>query len=396
MNNNSENGACLEVGRPKATLNGTSPDFEHLLAQMSAAVRSVSPGELDAELRRWLEQFAQQTRPEQNTGRKFHATDLNDGAPAVTHDEIIGNSPALHAALAKAAQVAPTNSTVLITGETGTGKELLARAIHRNSNRRDKRMIIVNCAALPSNLVEAELFGREKGAYTGALTRERGRFEIADGSTILLDEIGELPLELQVKLLRVLQDGEFERIGSSKTLKVDVRVLAATNRNLAKSMEEKKFREDLFYRLAVFPIEVPPLRDRAEDIPQLVWSFVQEYSQTMAKLVESIPRKSMRLLVAHSWPGNVRELKNVIERAMIVSQGSVLDVEPPVTARAPRQSSLRLEDIEREHIRAIARSTGWRVRGQRGAAEILGLKPTTLEARMKKLGISRNEEASAR
>jgi transcriptional regulator with GAF, ATPase, and Fis domain len=309
------------------------------------------------------------------------------------YGEIIGDSASLHAALTKVEQVAPTDSTVLILGETGTGKELLARAIHHLSDRKDKVMIKVNCAALPSSLVEAELFGREKGAYTGALSRELGRFEIADGSTILLDEIGELSLELQAKLLRVLQDGEFERLGSSTTRKVDVRVLAATNRDLNKAVEEKEFREDLFYRLNVFPIEVPPLRDRAGDIPQLVWTFVREFAETMGKTVESIPRDAMDSLKAYSWPGNVREVRNVVERAMIVSNGPTLEIEAPQTAAAAVGSiglSKRLADIEREHIQAVVESTGWRIRGADGAAEILGLKPTTLEARMKKLGIERS------
>jgi len=309
------------------------------------------------------------------------------------HGEIIGDSALLREALTKVEQVAATDSTVLILGETGTGKELLARAIHECSSRRDKLMVKVNCAALPSSLVEAELFGREKGAYTGALSRELGRFEIADGSTILLDEIGELSLELQAKLLRVLQDGEFERLGSSTTRKVDVRVLAATNRDLTQAVAEKEFREDLFYRLNVFPIEVPPLRDRVEDIPQLVWAFVQEFAKTMGKTIESIPRGAMDSLKAYGWPGNVREVRNIIERAMIVSNGPTLEIEVPRDAAASVGSvgsCKRLADIEREHIQAVVESTGWRIRGADGAAEILGLKPTTLEARMKKLGIERS------
>jgi transcriptional regulator with GAF, ATPase, and Fis domain len=306
------------------------------------------------------------------------------------HDEIIGDSASLQATLIQVEQVAATNSTVLILGETGTGKELLARAIHNASSQKTKIMVKVNCAALPSSLVEAELFGREKGAYTGALTRELGRFEIADGSTIFLDEIGELSLELQAKLLRVLQDGEFERLGSSKTRKVNVRVLAATNRDLARAVENKQFRADLFYRLNVFPITVPPLRDRAEDIPQLVWAFVQEFSASMGKIIESIPATTMDSLKEYSWPGNIRELRNIIERAMIISNGPKLEIKP-WTATSPRigGSSRRLADIEREHVQSVVEATGWRIRGAGGAAEILGLKPTTLEARMKKLGLQR-------
>jgi transcriptional regulator with GAF, ATPase, and Fis domain len=308
------------------------------------------------------------------------------------HDEIIGDSASLQATLIQVEQVAATNSTVLILGETGTGKELLARAIHNASSQKTKIMVKVNCAALPSSLVEAELFGREKGAYTGALTRELGRFEIADGSTIFLDEIGELSLELQAKLLRVLQDGEFERLGSSKTRKVNVRVLAATNRDLARAVENKQFRADLFYRLNVFPITVPPLRDRAEDIPQLVWAFVQEFSASMGKIIESIPATTMDSLKEYSWPGNIRELRNIIERAMIISNGPKLEIKP-WTATSPRigGSSRRLADIEREHVQSVVEATGWRIRGAGGAAEILGLKPTTLEARMKKLGLQRSK-----
>ncbi len=308
------------------------------------------------------------------------------------HDEIIGDSASLQATLIQVEQVAATNSTVLILGETGTGKELLARAIHNASSQKTKIMVKVNCAALPSSLVEAELFGREKGAYTGALTRELGRFEIADGSTIFLDEIGELSLELQAKLLRVLQDGEFERLGSSKTRKVNVRVLAATNRDLARAVENKQFRADLFYRLNVFPITVPPLRDRAEDIPKLVWAFVQEFSASMGKIIESIPATTMDSLKEYSWPGNIRELRNIIERAMIISNGPKLEIKP-WTATSPRigGSSRRLADIEREHVQSVVEATGWRIRGAGGAAEILGLKPTTLEARMKKLGLQRSK-----
>ena len=306
-----------------------------------------------------------------------------------SHQEIVGSSAPLRAALAKVEQVAPTDSTALILGESGTGKELLARAIHANSHRRDRDMVTVNCAALAPTLVEAELFGREKGAYTGAMNREPGRFEIADGSTIFLDEIGELSLELQAKLLRVLQDGEFERLGSSKTLNVDVRIIAATNRDLNIAVEKKEFREDLYYRLNVFPIEVPPLRERNGDVPQLVWTFVREFSEAMSKRIDTIPRKAMEALERYCWPGNVRELRNIIERAMIVSQGPNLEIEVPESKGAGGPSTRSLTDVQREHIRKTLQSTSWRIRGRGGAAEILELKPTTLEARMKKLGIHR-------
>ncbi len=307
-----------------------------------------------------------------------------------TRSGIIGDSDALRAALRKAEQVAATNSTVLILGETGTGKELLAHEIHRLGSRKDRPLVKVNCAALPSTLVEAELFGREKGAFTGALTRELGRFEIADGATILLDEISELSLDLQSKLLRVLQDGEFERLGSSKTHKVDVRVLAATNRDLSKAVEDKEFREDLYYRLNVFPIEVPPLRERIEDLPNLVWTFVEEFSESMGRTIERIPDSTIDALKTYHWPGNIRELRNIIERAMIMTKGPTLRVELPTDQTITREKPhKKLADVEQGYIRAIVAATGWRISGPGGAAEILGLKPTTLEARMKKLGIER-------
>ncbi len=368
-----------------AKLNGVVSRLDRYVARMSAAIGSVAPDELDAELKRWLEPIAEhiaKAPADKLPAPKIEIMQTDD-------DEIIGDSAALRATLGRARKVAPTESTVLITGETGTGKELLARAVHRNSKRRQKPLVKVNCAALPASLVEAELFGREKGAYTGAMTREQGRFEVADGGTILLDEIGELPMELQAKLLRVLQEGEFERLGSPKTLKVDVRVIASTNRDLVKAVDSGKFREDLYYRLSVFPIEVPTLAERKDDIPKLVWGFIQQFSLAMGKTIESIPEKSMEQLRAYDWPGNVREVRNIIERAMIISEGPILEVELPCRSKAPRKKSKRMADVEREHITAVARSTGWRIRGQNGAAEILGLKPTTLEARMKRLGIKR-------
>jgi PAS domain S-box-containing protein len=306
------------------------------------------------------------------------------------HEEIVGKSMAVMEMLYNAEQVAETDTTVLILGETGTGKELLARAIHRMSPRGNHQMVKVNCAALPSTLIEAELFGREKGAYTGAMTRQIGRFEIADQSTIFLDEIGELPLELQAKLLRVLEEGEFERLGSPKTVGVDVRVVASTNRDLSKAVEEDEFREDLYHRLNVFSITVPPLRERKEDIPLLVWSFAREFERGMGKRIENIRRDTMARLSHYSWPGNVRELRNVIERAMILSRGSTLRVETLDKAQPSQDLSNRtLQEVERTHILEVLGTTGWRVSGNSGAAEILGLKPTTLEARMKKLGIKR-------
>ena len=252
----------------------------------------------------------------------------------------------------------------------------------------DRPMIKVNCAALPASLIESELFGREKGAFTGALARQPGRFEIADGSTIFLDEVGELPLELQPKLLRVLQEGEFERLGGSRTIKVDARVIAATNRPLAQAVSEGRFREDLFYRLDVFPIEVPPLRERREDIPLLSWTFVKEFSNSMGKPIDAIADDLMAALLAYPWPGNVRELRNVIERAMILTRGPTLQIKLGHPALRPQTTNAAtLEEAEREHILRALERCGWRIRGSNAAAELLGMKPTTLESRIKKLGL---------
>jgi transcriptional regulator with GAF, ATPase, and Fis domain len=305
------------------------------------------------------------------------------------HAEIIGKSNAINEALSQAEQVAETESTVLILGETGTGKELLARAIHRLSSRSDHTMIKVNCAALPPTLIEAELFGREKGAYTGALSKEAGRFELADGSTIFLDEISELPLELQSKLLRVLQDGQFERLGNPRTMSVDVRIIAATNRDLIQMVRDNNFREDLYYRLNVFPITMPPLRERIDDIPALVWTFVKEFEKTMAKRIESISRKSMQALQSYPWPGNIRELRNVVEQAMIISQGKILHIRIPDFQESIKSVDLKLEDVVRNHIVQVLENSGWRVKGKNGAAEMLGIKPTTLYSKITRLGIKR-------
>jgi PAS domain S-box-containing protein len=309
------------------------------------------------------------------------------------HHEIVGQSDVIRSVLSQAEQVAAADTTVLILGETGTGKELLAHAIHNLSSREQRPMLTVNCSALPSTLIESELFGREKGAYTGALTKRLGRFEIADGYTIFLDEISEVPQELQTKLLRVLEDGTFERLGSSKTIKVDVRVIAATNRDLAEAVSQGRFREDLYYRLNVFPLTVPPLRKRREDIPLLIWTFINEYGERMGKTIESVPRKTMESLQRYLWPGNVRELKNAIERAVILSKGSGLHVEIPGISESERPDSMMtLEEVEKRHITNVLENTGWRVRGKNGAAQILGLKPTTLDSRIRKLGIPRRPE----
>ena len=305
---------------------------------------------------------------------------------------IIGSCESLRRAVAQAEQVAPTDSTVLLLGETGTGKELFASYIHSLSLRRGRPMVRVNCAAIPATLVESELFGREKGAFTGALARQVGRFELADHSTIFLDEIGDLPLELQVKLLRVLEERTFERLGSSRPISVDTRIICATHRSLEQRIAEGDFREDLYYRLNVFPIAVPPLRERVEDIPALIYKLVEEFSALFGKRIDVIERESLTALQRYPWPGNIRELRNVVERAMIETTSRRLTIalpEPP--AGAPSTGSPKLADVEREHILAVLKSSGWRIRGASGAANRLGMKPTTLETRMAKLRLKRPE-----
>lgn len=310
------------------------------------------------------------------------------------HEKLVGNSEAIANVLAQAEQVAFTDSSVLITGETGTGKELLAMLIHEMSPRKEHPLVIVNCAAIPAVLFESELFGREKGAYTGAETSQMGRFELADKSTIFLDEISELPPEAQVKLLRVLQEGTFEHLGGTKTISVDVRVIVATNRDLAKEAQDGRFRRDLFYRLNVFPIAIPPLRERREDIPSLIWAFVDEFNEKFGKQIKTISQTTMEALKSYPWLGNVRELKNVIERATILSTGPALRVELPSLVAETGPTSEALDDVQRSHILKVLKQTRWRVRGHKGAAEILRLKPSTLESRMVKLGIYRPERNS--
>lgn len=307
--------------------------------------------------------------------------------------EIITGSDGFKKALAGVQQVASTDATVLILGETGTGKELVARAVHSISPRNDRPLVKVNCAALPANLIESELFGHEKGAFTGALSRKIGRFELADRGTIFLDEIGDLPLELQAKLLRVLQEKEFERLGNPRPIKVDVRVIAATNRDLKSAITAGSFREDLFYRLNVFPIALPPLRERKEDVPLLVRHFARKYAQKVGKVIDKIPQKVVSALQAYSWPGNVRELQNIIERAAILSRGSTLQLEEMLelvqATDTQARPSLTLEDVERNHILKVLEETGWRIEGKQGAAVRLALNPSTLRSRIEKLNIQK-------
>jgi len=303
------------------------------------------------------------------------------------HAQIIGRSPGIKRVLHQVEQVAPADCAVLISGETGTGKELIALEIHNLSTRKDKQMVLVNCAALPSALVENELFGRERGAYTGALTSQVGRFQAANNSTIFLDEVGELSLEVQAKLLRVLQQGEFQRLGSPNTLKVNVRLMAATNRDLVDDVRRGKFREDLYYRLKVFPIAIPPLRERVDDIPLMVFAFMEEFSMRMGKKITKVSRKSMDALQKHSWPGNIRELRNVIEHSVILSSGDTLKLTFLGDSPTRESQPVTLAEAEREHILKTLELTNWRIKGTHGAAERLDMEPSTLYSRMQKLCI---------
>jgi transcriptional regulator with GAF, ATPase, and Fis domain len=344
-----------------------------------------------------------------NALRKGQQHRAGIGAVGTQPNVIIGVSDVLKRVLFCVEQVAPTDTTVLILGETGTGKELVARAIHEHSARRDRPLVKVNCSTLPSDLIESELFGHEKGAFTGAIAQQIGRFELADGGTIFLDEVGDLPLRLQPRLLRVLQEGEFERLGSGKTIKVDVRVISATNRNLADAMQRGRFRHDLYYRLNVYPITLPPLRERGEDIGLLAEAFLQEASQRLGRLFDPISEEVLQSLRRHQWPGNIRELKNVIDRAAVISPGRWLEL-PEHWAAAMRPFSriteasrslkvqprgTTLAELQRTHILHIMQKTGWRVEGPKGAAPILGLKASTLRSRMLKLGIRRPSHPKA-
>ncbi len=340
-------------------------------------------------------------RPEAPAAAPGPGGPLGLPAPASPCPELVGCSAAMRRVQEKIAQVAPTDSTVLIRGETGTGKELIARAIHRASARRDRPLVAVNCGAIARGVVESELFGHEKGAFTGALTRKIGYMELADGGTLFLDEVGDLPLDLQVKLLRVLQEGEVIRVGATQPVRVNVRVVAATHRDLAAMVQRGEFRQDLYYRLNVFPITVAPLRERTEDIPDLARHFTARYAGRLGKAIDAVPTAVLDRLREFPWPGNIRELANVIERSVIITPGSALVLaewatgqHAPVAPRPagdPAASALptTLQAVDREHILRVLEASGWRVSGPGGAAERLGLKPTTLEARMKKLGISR-------
>jgi formate hydrogenlyase transcriptional activator len=322
-------------------------------------------------------------RPYEPIGRKA------EPAPSPFFETIVGRRGGLRSILSQVEAVAPTNATVLISGETGTGKEVIARAIHELSPRRSRNLVKVNCAALPAGLLESELFGHERGAFTGAVSSHTGRFALADRGTLFLDEIGDISLELQPKLLRVLQEREFEPVGSTRTTRVDVRVVAATNRNLWQMVRDGEFREDLYYRLNVFPLSLPPLRERRKDIPELVSYFVQQFADSMEKMIETVPEEIMRTLVGHSWPGNIRELQNHVARGVILSTDGVFEPAPPERCPAPVvMANPTLEDTVRQEILAACQRANWKLGGPRGAAARLGLKRTTLFYKMKRLGIT--------
>jgi transcriptional regulator with GAF, ATPase, and Fis domain len=325
------------------------------------------------------------------SGASLPARAFDHGWDSDDFENIIGDSPALRVAIARIQEVAPTDASVMLLGETGTGKELFARAVHNRSTRRHQPFVSVNCAALPSTLIETELFGHVRGAFTGAVSMRQGRFELADGGTLFLDEIGDLPADVQAKLLRVLQEGQFERVGASQSRKVDVRIVAATHHDLETAMKEGRFRADLYYRLNVFPVTLPPLRERLEDLPRLVWYFVNRRQRALNRKFTSIPDDVFAALRARSWPGNVRELANVIERAMIHSTGSTLvldDVAGPQRS-GPSRDTGTLEEMERQYVEDALRRCRWRINGRGNAAEVLGLHPNTLRNRMKKFGIQR-------
>ena len=377
---------------PVIVLTALSETFEKVRAFREGAVDYVTkPFETEELLARVGTHIA--LRREIEAHRKSKATIhlLVEGSRA-EHDALIGESPALQRVREQIAQVAPTDSTVLIQGETGTGKELVARAIHEQSARRERPLITVNCAALPRELVESELFGHEKGAFTGAVQQRRGRFELADGGTMFLDEIGELTPEAQAKLLRVLQEREFERIGGARTLRVDVRVIAATNRDLHAEVGASRFRADLYFRVNVFPIVLPSLRERRDDIPALLQHFVERTARKLGRAVNGMSPTFVERAKAYDWPGNIRELQNLVERALIMSRDVVLDgselfAVPVGAVRAEPTGDDTLEEMERAHIRRVLDGSAWRIEGDHGAARKLGLNPSTLRGRMRKLGI---------
>jgi formate hydrogenlyase transcriptional activator len=383
---------------PQGQPEGQGP-LDRLVAQFTTAVLQLPAAEissaLDGTLRKVVDRAVVLAEAQIARAQKLESENsyLREELRAVHgFDQIIGDSAPLREALARVQLVSSTDSTVLLIGETGTGKELFARAIHERSPRRRRTMVRVNCAALPASLIESELFGHERGAFTGAVAMRQGRFELADNGTIFLDEIGDLPLDLQAKLLRVVQEGEFERVGSSHTRRVDVRVVAATHRNLEEAVRTGGFREDLYYRLSVFPIALPSLRERREDIPRLVWFFIHNRQRALRRQIDSVPPAVMHTLQDYDWPGNIRELENIVERALIRSTGACLELDggPGATVlRPPAPDTGTLEAVERRHIEEVLRRCHWRINGPSNAAARLGLHPSTLRCRLQKLGISR-------
>ena len=380
-----------ELSQKNAALERLKARLEHMVQERTADLTQeiIKHQQTEKKLRKALkeiEQLKKQVESDYTYLREELKLEHN-------FEDIIGQSDPLKYVFFKIEQVAATDSTVLLLGETGTGKELIARAIHNRSNRKHRPLVKLDCATLAPNLIESELFGREKGAFTGAQERQIGRFEFADGSTIFLDEIGELPSALQVKLLRVIQDGEFERLGGNRPIKVDVRIIAATNRNLENEISNGHFRKDLWYRLNVFPITLPPLRQRADDIPLLVNEFVNRYSKKVGKVITKIPDKTMESLKRYPWPGNIRELQNVIERSVINTPGAVLDLadklEGSVEIDPADTKSRSLKDIERESILKVLEEAHWKIEGKNGAAAVLGLNPSTLRGKMRKFGLRR-------
>jgi formate hydrogenlyase transcriptional activator len=374
-------GALAFASRQPGAYHAAEVDFLQLVAnQVAVAVENALAFECIEKLKEKLTREKVYLEEEIRTEHNF--------------DEIVGESAGLRRVLKEVETVAPTDSTVLIRGETGTGKELVARALHNLSPRRDRTFVKLNCAAIPTGLLESELFGHEKGAFTGAITQKVGRFELAHQGTLFLDEVGDIPPELQPKLLRVLQEQEFERLGSTRTVRVNVRLVAATNRDLASMSANGQFRTDLYYRLNVFPVLLPPLRERRDDIPRLVRHFAQKVARRMGRRIETIPAEALDTLVRYPWPGNIRELENVIERAVILSSGPALhinlgDLKSAAPANGPAGSAATLADAERDHILGVLRDTGWVLSGPNGAAVRLAMKRTTLQSKMKKLGISR-------
>jgi transcriptional regulator with GAF, ATPase, and Fis domain len=377
---------CISFAATRAVRHWPGNVVESVARLAEVFAKAIARSRVDAELQAALNELKSRRDKLQNENVYLRDEIRERRNPT----QIVGTSAALRRALELVGQVAPTRATVLLLGETGTGKERVAAAIHELSPRRSRPMVKVNCAAIPGTLIESELFGREKGAYTGALTRQSGRFDLANGSTIFLDEIGDLPLETQTKLLRVIETREFERLGSPNPVHVDARIIAATNKDLDQAVRDGRFREDLLFRLNVFPIRLPALRERPEDIPLLAMAIVDELSASMGRQFDALSRNGLTALQRYHWPGNIRELRNVVERAMITADGPVLNIELPSTSvRRQGASPLSLKALEREHVLAVLQQTGWRIRGPRGAAVLLGLPPTTLENRMIRLGINR-------